>query len=137
MPEYRVMVTGSRDWNKPEAITKALDLMLQAMHEANAKREAEKEPYTFTLVHGACPTGADKIADTWAVEKGLHVERHPAQWQKHGKAAGPIRNQEMVDSMPLVVLGFPQGKSRGTRGCLDMAEKAGLMVYALEGETDD
>lgn len=137
MPEYRVLVTGSRDWDKPEAITKALDLMHTAMVSTNVEREGEKELYWFTLVHGACPTGADKIADDWGKEKGVRIERHKADWQKHGKAAGPIRNQEMVDSAPLVVLGFPKGKSKGTRGCLDMAEKANLMVYVLEGETDD
>jgi hypothetical protein len=136
MPEYRVLITGSRDWDKPEAITKALDLMHQAMVEANSKRidtvTLEPELYWFTLVHGACPTGADKIADDWGKEKGVRIERHPAQWNEHGKAAGPIRNQQMVDKGALVVLGFPRGQSKGTRGCLKMATDAGLLVYELE-----
>ena len=140
MPEYRVLVTGSRDWDKPDVVEGALDLALQAMHNVNLERLGESthdDParmFTFTLVHGACPTGADKQADDWAAKHPeVRVERHPAQWNQFGASAGPRRNAEMVSRGAVVVLAFPRGASRGTRGTIKMAREAGLLVY----ETDD
>jgi len=60
-----------------------------------------------------------------------NVEVHDANWQKHGNAAGPIRNQEMVDLGADVVFAFPLGESRGTNDCIQRAVKANIpvMVY--------
>lgn len=81
-----------------------------------------------TLIHGDCPTGADKIGNDIWVAHGLPVERHPADWGTHGKSAGPTRNNHMVSLGADVVLGFPLGDSRGTRGCMRAAADQGLKV---------
>lgn len=80
----------------------------------------------IVVVHGACPTGADLIADRWARSHGVLVEAHPAMWGKHGRDAGPIRNGLMVDLGAAVCLGFPAGASRGTRDCMRRAVAAGI-----------
>jgi hypothetical protein len=90
------------------------------------------------LIHGACPTGADYLADEFALGLGFipvedaakysqvmgFIKRFPADWNAHGKAAGPIRNKEMLDwalqqGKPITVLAFPGG--RGTKSMVDLA----------------
>ena len=116
----RVLVTGSRNWVNPLAINAAL---------VNVQRAVDLEAgETITLVHGACPTGADKLAAQAALSIGWDVEAHPADWNAHGKAAGPIRNQRMVDLGADVCLAFPMPGSRGTLHCMRAAEKAGIPV---------
>lgn len=118
----RVIVTGSRDWNDERAIRLALALVTQY------------HGHELTIVHGACPTGADAIADRVASEwgGGMKVERHPADWEKHGKAAGFIRNKEMVDLGAGLVLAFQKNKSRGTQHTINLARKAGVEVRVYE-----
>ncbi|GAB3251678.1 SLOG family protein [Kineosporia babensis] len=112
----RILVTGSRYWSDEDAVHRAL---------VTYSRRGD------VIVHGACPTGADAIADWWAIGNGRDVERHPALWRVHGKAAGPMRNRQMVELGADLVLAFPLGPSTGTRGCMAVAEAAGLRVLNL------
>lgn len=80
-----------------------------------------------TLIHGACPTGADALADEYAVVNWLGIDEYPANWKQHGRAAGPIRNQRMIDEgRPDVVVAFAGG--RGTADMIRRAEEAGVRV---------
>lgn len=124
---YKVLVTGSRNLTNPRMLINALSFELEY---------AESKGEQLLLIHGACPTGADKIADDWALEMvrrghGVFIDRHPANWNKYGAAAGPYRNKDMVDLKPDIVLAYPIGESRGTRGTMKMALEAGLTVKQL------
>jgi|SRR5699024_8720881 len=119
----RLLVTGSRNWTDRETIR---DELSRAWKHLGASEDT-------ILVHGACPSGADAIADQVWRGWGLPVEAHPAQWRKHGRRAGPIRNTEMVRAGADLVLAFPVGASPGTRGCIRTARKAGLNVQVIEG----
>ena len=77
----RILVTGSRTWDDEAAVRAAL-----APHYAPGA----------VLVSGACPEGADAIAERIWAGWGGTVERHPADWAKHGRAAGAIRNGQMA-----------------------------------------
>lgn len=89
--------------------------------------------------------GADDIADRWAwgmKQEGWNVtpELHRADWDKFGRSAGHIRNNTMVKLGADVCLAFPIGESRGTRGCMRLAERAGITVINFgdrhnQGET--
>lgn len=83
-------------------------------------------PVTCLIEGGAL--GADRLARRWAYTVGgITVETFPADWGAHGKAAGPIRNQRMIDEgKPDVVLAFPGG--RGTADMIRRAEAAGIRV---------
>lgn len=81
------------------------------------------------IVHGAA-RGADSMANAWADRKAIQIIRMPADWQRHGRAAGPIRNQEMLDRMkPSLVVAFPGGK--GTADMIGRARKAGIDVAEI------
>ncbi len=82
----------------------------------------------LTVVHGGCPKGADRLADIFA-RKVLKckVIVYPADWKKHGKRAGPLRNLQMVQqSKADVALAFLRNNSSGTKNCRDAAKKQGL-----------
>lgn len=123
MSEVRIIVTGSRNWSWDNC-GPIYDQLTGVMFSHN--RTAQ-----MTVVHGDCIMGgADAIAKHWCNFSGARHEPHPAEWFKHGKQAGPIRNQHMVDLGAGLVLAFPlaMGDSRGTRDCIQRARAAGIPV---------
>lgn len=124
----KLIITGSRDWEDVDYICDALDLF-------------SKRSFCVELIHGACPTGADDMAQYWAdycnasEVRSVGVTRYPADWSQ-GKKAGPERNKFMVSENldADYVLAFPLGESRGTRHCMAYAKSMGLTVVNL-GET--
>lgn len=112
----RILVTGSRDWDDDPLLCIQLGFAIQDLGG------------DVTVVHGACPSGADKTADTWCRNHGIPVERHPADWRWHGRAAGPIRNAEMVAAGADLCLAFIKDGSRGATHCAHLAEAAGIPV---------
>jgi ABC-type sugar transport system substrate-binding protein len=111
----RILVTGSRHWTDAQAVDHVLHRLWLAAPDA-------------VLVSGACPTGADRIAEEAWESWGGTVERHPADWDRYGKPAGPRRNQEMVDLGADICLAFPLPDSRGTVDCMAKAAAAGIPV---------
>ena len=87
---------------------------------------AELQPSTCTILSG-CARGIDRLAIKWAHEQGLSVERHPAKWLEHGKAAGFRRNEQMLLHAN-GLLAIWDGNSRGTEHCIESACKRGLPV---------
>jgi hypothetical protein len=72
--------------------------------------------------------GVDEDARAWGQHHGIPVETYPADWQTHGRAAGPIRNGVMLaESRPDAVLAFPGGP--GTADCVRQARALGLPVW--------
>lgn len=85
------------------------------------------------LILGDCPTGADSYALHWAKGNGVNYSIHYAD-KNLWPAAGPLRNQQMVNEgkqLLAEVFAFPCGESRGTRDCMRKARKAGLKVTEL------
>jgi ABC-type Fe3+-hydroxamate transport system substrate-binding protein len=81
------------------------------------------------IIHGDV-VGLDRLAGQWAVNKSLKVERYPADWAKHRRAAGPIRNKQMLDeSKPDLVVAFPGGG--GTANTVKQAREAGVPVMVI------
>jgi hypothetical protein len=115
---YRILVTGSRDWNDRDTIWRALG-------DAVAPVPVDRE---LVVVHGHCPRGADAMADLWSRKYGATVERHPANWQLEGKRAGFIRNARMVNLGADICLAFIKDGSRGASHTARLAEQAGIPV---------
>jgi hypothetical protein len=88
-----VLVCGSREWTDRATIRMWLS----------------KLPSETEIVHGGA-RGADALAGDVAAELGLAVRAYPADWKTYGKAAGPIRNQTMLDAeRPARVIAFTAG----------------------------
>ena len=88
-------------------------------------------PPSTVIIHGAAK-GADSLASEWAALNEVKEEVFPADWKTHGRAAGPIRNQQMLDEgKPDLVIAFPGG--RGTADMVKRARKAGIEVMEVEG----
>lgn len=89
------------------------------------------------LVHGDCPTGVDQVAAAIGADERwprVQAEAHPADWQGHGDAAGPIRNGQMVARGAQRCLAFPDTGSRGTWNCIRQARAANIRtdIYPLQ-----
>jgi hypothetical protein len=108
----RILVTGSRDWDDEAAVRAALTGLVAG------------RPGPHVVVHGACPTGGDAIADRVAAELGLTVERHPARWRRYGRTAGYRRNAEMVALGADVCLAFIRDASPGASMTAHLADEA-------------
>lgn len=114
----RVLVCGGRDFSDYEKLREKLDFI-------HASRGITK------IIHGAA-RGADSLAGRWAKENKVPCEEYPADWDRHGKAAGHIRNQEMLDKgKPTLVVAFDGG--RGTANMKERAQAAEVKVldYSL------
>lgn len=113
----RVIVCGGRDFSDTQRIWNGLE----AFHNSEGKITA--------LAHGGA-SGADNIAGTWGKDEGIPVYEFKANWKKYGKAAGPKRNQRMLDEFkPDIVIAFPGGK--GTADMIRRAEAEGVRVFRL------
>jgi hypothetical protein len=73
--------------------------------------------------------GADALAGQWAQDRGVSQKRIPAEWIKHGRAAGHIRNAYMLLEKPDLVIAFPGGT--GTADMVRQAKKAGVCVVEI------
>lgn len=110
----RVLVCGGRHFN--DALT--LGSWLGGVHKNNG-------PITLLIEGGAC--GADYMARKFAEWHGIPTKTFPADWDKHGKAAGHIRNRQMlVEGKPDLVVAFEGG--RGTANMVEQAKAAGVKV---------
>lgn len=117
----RVIITGGRDYDNVDHIYN----VLQKIHDAT--------PITC-IVHGACKTGVDNIADDWAKQHGIKREPHPADWPNHGLAAGPIRNEQMAIAGADLCIAFPG--NRGTTNMINNAKRYQIRVLRVEPNQD-
>jgi len=115
----RVLVTGGRNYDDLGAVWSQLD----AFH-------ALQGPISV-VIHGGA-RGADLLAEKWAIANGVRHIAYKADWETHGRAAGPIRNRRMVeDAKPDLVIAFPGGS--GTADCVHWAHEAGVTVVQPYG----
>lgn len=86
------------------------------------------------IIAGAAK-GIDTAAVNYAVVNWQVFEEFPADWDKYGKSAGRIRNQQMLDEgKPDLVVAFPGPESIGTWDMIRRAKKAGVEVIIIEAK---
>lgn len=113
----RVLICGDRNWTDKQKIRSSLSLL----------------PHTEIVIEGEA-RGADSLGREVAEELGIQVLKFPAQWDKYGRAAGLIRNQQMLDEgKPNLVLAFHShlNQSKGTADMMKRASKAGIKVILV------
>jgi hypothetical protein len=133
----RILVTGSRDWVDSDPIYAALQAAGAWLHARGVWRSGERSA-ELVLVHGDA-RGLDRMAADIATSWGWTPEPHAADWNRHGNAAGPIRNAEMVALGADICLAFPfprpagkHGKS-GTEDCYTRALAIGIPTFITPG----
>lgn len=111
----KLAVIGSRDWT-------------------NYKMMLEKiEFISPTEIVSGGARGADKLAERAGTELGIPVKVFPADWEKHGKSAGYIRNHEIVDYADEGIA-FWDGKSKGTAHAIEQFKKQGKRIVIVSKE---
>lgn len=148
----RILVAGSRTWgaNTPQSpdirehclvqLHNAEDFVLMHSTLGIFTDYHDLHGEKVTIVHGGAP-GADKLAAF--IGKHLFdfdVEEHAADWKTHGKAAGPIRNQKMLDSGVTRLLVFKRGfnwdmDKGGTEHMVKIAMKADIPITMYDGKS--
>lgn len=124
----RLLITGSRQWIDSGLLigetTIAIGELWWRSHQP------------VTVVHGACPSGADRMASEFIKSLRLDAVReepHPAAWHEFGKSAGYRRNAEMVKLGADLCLAFiVPGQSRGTEHTANLARAAGIPVREVK-----
>lgn len=104
----RVIVAGGRNFRNWELLCEILN---------------EQKDIIDEVVCGEAQ-GADIDGKNWAEKNGIPVKSFFAQWDKYGKAAGPIRNKEMAEYADYLIA-FWDGKSRGTKNMIEEMKKLG------------
>jgi hypothetical protein len=115
----KVLVCGSRDmpWH-------FLDLVIQTLRAL--------EPRPTVVIEGEA-RGADTLGKVAAIYDGIEVQKFPADWKTYGKKAGHIRNQQMLDQNPDLVIAFHPhtGITPGTRDMVTRAQAKGTPVQIV------
>ena len=110
---HKVLVCGGRDFKDAALLDRVLC-------------EVDNRVSIGEIIHGGA-NGADTMAGCWAEKHNIHVTVFKADWSRHGKAAGPRRNEKMLyEGKPDYVVAFPGG--RGTAHMVGIALKAGVPV---------
>ena len=120
MSTPKIIIAGGRDFNDYEFLRDQIDAL---------------ELPEFEVVSGAC-RGTDKLGERYAEERDLPDPKlFPADWDKFGRGAGPIRNEEMARYADALIA-FWDGDSRGTKLMIDIAERYGLEIKIINYDKD-
>jgi len=122
----RLLVCGSRTWTDRPRLWQILDQVVSQHGDGQV-----------VLIEGDA-RGADRLAGQLARERGWRLERYPADWTHHGRAAGFRRNARMLrEGRPDLVVAFtvgPLAQSRGTADMVRRAQQAGIPVQLITSD---
>lgn len=113
----RCIVAGGRDFKNYQIMMSKLNFLFQCKHP------------DIEIVCGMA-SGADTLGMRYAKLKGYKVAEFPADWESHGKSAGPIRNLQMAKYATHCVV-FWDGKSKGSKNMIETAKNQGLTLVVV------
>lgn len=120
----RILVCGGRDFTNWVLFNQTLHHVIYDGDHTDYSKQV--------IIHGKAK-GADTLAGQWADINNVPVLKYPADWNTYGKAAGTIRNQQMIDEgKPDLVVAFPTPKSKGTWDMIRRAEKHGIKTIVVK-----
>lgn len=115
----KVIVAGSRTFDDYELLKSECNMLIAP---GVFNRQVE-------IVSGTAK-GADQLGERYAKESGFDIKRFPANWARHGKSAGYLRNLEMAEYASHCIC-FWDGKSKGTKNMIDIANHQGLITHVV------
>ena len=107
----KIVIAGCRNYNNYDEAKEYIDFCIREIKKNN----------TIVILSGGC-RGADAIGERYAIENGYEIRKFVADWDKYGKAAGPIRNEQMAKDADYIIC-FWDYKSRGTKSMIENAKK--------------
>lgn len=113
----KFLFTGSRNWQEVLPVEMVLDGLTSE----------------DSVIVGDCPSGLDLLVLMYCHNQGISIEVVFADWAQYGLAAGPMRNQAMINQKPNAVFAFHEDikNSKGTKDCIKRAMKANIPVYLM------
>lgn len=118
MKEFKLIVAGGRDFNDKELMDQTIKTVIAEL----------PDDCVVSIVSGMA-NGADALGYEWALHNKCKVYKHYAEWNKYGKRAGYIRNQEMCDnSQGLLAFHSNKINDKGTRHMIQCARNKGLYI---------
>lgn len=117
----KVIIAGSRDCDDYFEVKQAIRM----------------SGFNITEVVSGCCRGVDRLGERWAKDSNLPVKSFPADWNKHGKAAGPIRNRQMAEYVGSAggLIAIVSKESKGTKDMIRVAKIYDLKIFAYDLET--
>lgn len=113
MLDFYAIIAGSRTFDSYEAMERFCD-------------KALSNQTNIEIVSGTA-SGADRLGEEYAKRKNYQIVYFPADWDKHGKSAGYIRNKQMAEYADALIA-FWDGQSKGTQNMIDLAKQHKLQV---------
>lgn len=120
MDEFGVIIAGSRSFHDYDLLEKKMDIFL-----AN-----KKDTHKIVIISGGA-SGADRLGEQYAGNRGYALAVFKAMWDKYGKRAGYIRNEAMAVAGDALVA-FWNGKSKGTKHMIDIADRMHLPIRVVK-----
>ncbi len=111
----KVIIAGSRSFDNYVLLSSVCDNVIP------------KGLHYIEIISGTSK-GADKLGENYAWERNYGLKKFPADWDKNGKAAGYIRNEEMAKYADALIA-FWDGESKGTKHMINLAKKHRLLIY--------
>lgn len=133
LSEIRIIVAGTRTFSDYELLENKLNDFISELNQKYPDKQ-------IVIITGAAK-GADQLGSFYARSHNIPLKEFPADWHTYGRAAGPIRNQQMLDfalhEIPKLIV-FWDGKSRGTKNMIDIARRYNVqtevLVYTIDAE---
>jgi hypothetical protein len=119
-PTFKLVITGGQTFSDLKRLTRVCD------HRLSEKSKT----HSIEIVSG-CDNGADKLGEAYAYSRGYAVKRFPADWDGFGKAAGHIRNKQMVMYTDAVIA-FWDGRSREARHMIYLARAKQMPLRVIK-----
>lgn len=113
----RVLICGDRNWKDYDIIEKYIRTL----------------PSGSVIINGRC-RGVDNMARFLAHQLGYETMDFPADWDKYGRSAGPIRNGEMLkQGKPELVVAFHDDieNSKGTKDMVRQSRNRGIETIVI------
>lgn len=128
----RILVCGGRDFKDELLLSNTLAKIISESGDCDFLYDGSVDVKNTVIISG-CARGADTLAIEFAKFYYIPCEKYPADWKKYPKAAGPIRNQQMLkEGKPDLVVAFPGGK--GTAHMIKIAKDAGVKVIEIKND---
>jgi len=135
-----LLISGSRSIDDTE-------IFKRAVHEFMIEQFAGEYPLplnkTIEQIVSGNARGIDSTAERFAKKQGIDLAIFPANWEKNGKSAGPIRNEQMADyglilnekfgtELRLLAIPYPGGEGGGTRHMITICENKGIPTFVYD-----